>query len=211
MPPVKKRQYTSTIRKEQAEATRARIVEAAAELFGSQGYARTTINQIADRAGVAADTVYATFKSKGRVLTALIDRRLTSGQPLANVMDRPEALAVRDAATQRDQIARYVDFMRTVMREVAPVYEIMRSAAMVDEEMSSIYREMQGYRAANMRRVIEWIVAKGDLRLSIDDAVDVTWGMTAPELATLMSERGWAADRYWAWLEDTLARVLLDD
>jgi len=55
--PVKKRAYTSALRTEQAARTRRLIVEAAAELFVSAGYARTTIKEIALHAGVAPDTV----------------------------------------------------------------------------------------------------------------------------------------------------------
>ncbi|HZU80489.1 MAG TPA: helix-turn-helix domain-containing protein, partial [Acidimicrobiales bacterium] len=59
-----RRSYRSAVREEQAAATRARIVEAAAELFGADGYGRVTIRRIAEHAGVAPDTVYAIFGSK---------------------------------------------------------------------------------------------------------------------------------------------------
>src|SRR5689334_3288248 len=101
--PVKKRAYSSAVRREQAAQTRARIVEAAGTLFATHGYARTTIRQIADAADVAVDTVYSVFGTKARVLTALIDARLAPSG-VANVMERPEALAVRDETDQRRQI-----------------------------------------------------------------------------------------------------------
>src|ERR1035437_7106973 len=59
--PVKKRAYSSPVRQEQAALTRARILEAAGDLFVSRGYARTTIRQIADAANVSVDTVYVVF------------------------------------------------------------------------------------------------------------------------------------------------------
>src|ERR1700716_3556721 len=102
MGPVKKRSYTSIVRKEQAALTRSLIVDAAVDLFTSQGYARTTVRAIAERAGVAPDTVYASFGSKVRVLTAVIDSRLAPSG-VDNVMDRPEAVAVRDDPDQRSQ------------------------------------------------------------------------------------------------------------
>src|SRR3979409_1416813 len=102
--PVKKRSYSSAVRREQAPQTRARIVEAAGALFTSNGYARTTIREIADSAGVAVDTVYAVFGNKARVLTALVDARLAPTDGVANVMERPEALAVRDEPDPRRQI-----------------------------------------------------------------------------------------------------------
>ncbi len=69
--PVKKRSYSSAVREENAAQTRVRILEAAGDLFALNGYARTTIREIADWANVAVDTVYAVFGNKARVLTAL--------------------------------------------------------------------------------------------------------------------------------------------
>ncbi|PRC45630.1 TetR/AcrR family transcriptional regulator, partial [Mycobacterium sp. ITM-2017-0098] len=51
------RTYRSELRQQQAEATRARVLEAAAELFAADGYARTTLAKIAAAAGVSAETV----------------------------------------------------------------------------------------------------------------------------------------------------------
>jgi len=63
-----------------------------------------TVASIAARAGVAADTVYATFGNKARVLTAVIDERLGASSGAANVLDRPQAHAVRDDTDQRRQL-----------------------------------------------------------------------------------------------------------
>src|ERR1700751_1184408 len=51
------RSYRSELRQQQAEATRARIMGAAAKLFAADGYARTTLAKIALEAGVSAETV----------------------------------------------------------------------------------------------------------------------------------------------------------
>src|SRR5687768_16877194 len=118
---VKRRAYDSPVRKEQAAQTRARIVEAAGQLFLSQGYSRTTVRQIADAAGVAVDTVYATFGAKPRILTALIDERLSGGTGAVNVMDRPEALAVRDEPDQRRQVQLLARYFAGVVTSVGPV------------------------------------------------------------------------------------------
>ena len=64
--PAKKRSYSSAVREENAAQTRVRILEAAGDLFASNGYAGTTIREIADRANVAVDTVYAVFGNKAR-------------------------------------------------------------------------------------------------------------------------------------------------
>ncbi|MDT5195188.1 MAG: hypothetical protein QOH20_1942, partial [Mycobacterium sp.] len=50
------RAYRSEFRQQQAEQTRSRVLEAAADLFGAEGYARTTLAKIAAAAGVSAET-----------------------------------------------------------------------------------------------------------------------------------------------------------
>ncbi|HEX4984291.1 MAG TPA: helix-turn-helix domain-containing protein, partial [Ilumatobacteraceae bacterium] len=126
--PVKKRSYSSAVRQEQAARTRTRIVEAAGALFEANGYARTTIREIAEQADVASDTVYAVFGSKARVLTALIDARLAPGADVANVMDRPEARAVRDEPDQHRQVHLFARDMATTASRVRGVFEILRTA-----------------------------------------------------------------------------------
>ena len=102
------RKYSSAVRDEQAARTRARILDAASELFLERGYARTTMKDIADLAGVARDTVHAVFGSKARVLTALIDLRLVPDGSVASVTQRPDAQADqgRGRPTQADRAVR---------------------------------------------------------------------------------------------------------
>ncbi len=208
---VKRRSYDSPVRQEQAAQTRARIVEAAGELFEAHGYARTTVRQIAEGAGVAVDTVYATFGAKPRVLTALIDDRLAGGTSVANVMERPEALAVRDEVDQRRQIALLAHDLADVVSRVGPVFEIMRTAASVEPAMAEVYAEMQGYRLENMRHAIRWIAARGPLRLPVARAAETLWALAAPDTARLLVQsRGWSTKQYGDWLADVLTRVLLE-
>jgi len=76
---VKARPYHSPVRREQAARTRQRILDAAGALFVAHGYGTTSIRQIAAAAQVAPDSVYATFGTKARLLTALLDIRLAPG------------------------------------------------------------------------------------------------------------------------------------
>src|SRR5688500_12472621 len=68
-----KRTYEMANRTRQASETRRRIVEAAAVLFASKGYASTSIASIAEAAGVAVPTVYASMRSKANILREVID------------------------------------------------------------------------------------------------------------------------------------------
>jgi AcrR family transcriptional regulator len=209
---VKKRSYTSTVRQEQAAHTRTRIVEAAGGLFESQGYARTTIREIAEAAAVATDTVYAVFGSKARVLTALIDSRLASPSGVGNVLDRPEAAAVRDETDPRRQIHLFARDMAALSTRVRPVYEIMRTASAVEPEMATIFAEMDGYRLRNMRQAASWFAARGPLRVDVERAAETIWVLASPDVARMLCDaRGYSEAEYADWLEDALIRTLLPD
>jgi AcrR family transcriptional regulator len=71
---VAPRAYNSVRRELASIQTRDAILSAAVELFGSGGYARTTIAEIARRAGVATNTVYTSVGGKPDLVTALIER-----------------------------------------------------------------------------------------------------------------------------------------
>jgi len=207
--PVKSRSYESPIRREQAEATRARILDAASGLFEANGYGATTIAAIAKDAGVAADTVYKTFGTKSRVLTALIDRALAPAGE-ANVRDRPEAMAIRDETDQRQQIHLFAADMARLQQRVGPVFEILRTASGTEPTMVEVLAEMNRHRLDNMRGVVEWIRANGPLRMDTARAAETVWAVTSPDVARLLFDgRHWSKKRYADWLEDVLERTLL--
>src|SRR5512143_467828 len=97
-----KNQNKITLRQRQAQATRSMIVAAAQALFLEQGYICTTIEMIAERAGVAISTVYAIFGSKRGILRAIRDtwhershirEVLSNSQPSSKPEARLEQLA----------------------------------------------------------------------------------------------------------------------
>src|SRR5688500_15592525 len=68
----KGRQYSSTLRAEQAAATRARIVDAAVELLQLNDVSAITMQDVADRAGVAVRTVYRAFPTKDDLIDGVL-------------------------------------------------------------------------------------------------------------------------------------------
>src|SRR5918996_4055938 len=65
-----KRPYRKRRRAELEDQTRLRITEAAVELHGRVGPARTTISAVADRAGVQRATVYRHFPDEDALFAA---------------------------------------------------------------------------------------------------------------------------------------------
>lgn len=64
------RRYQLRKRADAMEATRRRITEAAVELHGTLGPARTTMTAVAERAGVQRQTVYRHFADEGELFGA---------------------------------------------------------------------------------------------------------------------------------------------
>jgi hypothetical protein len=63
-----------------------------------------------------------------------------------------------------------------------------------------------------MGQFVSWLAANGPLAggLTEDDAAAIAWTMTSPEVHGLLRvARGWSAERYAAWLAQSLARRLL--
>jgi AcrR family transcriptional regulator len=207
-----KRKYSSVVREEQAARTRTRILDAASELFLEHGYAGTTMKDIAAQADVARDTVHAIFGSKARVLTALIDQRLVPDDSVANVTQRPDALAIRDEVDQRQQIELLARFIAGISTELRPVFEILRTASAVEPEMAKVFEEMDRFRLKNMQTYARWIAARGSLRVSTRRAGEMIWALASLDVARMLcDEIGWTESQHARWLADTLIRTLLPD
>jgi len=213
VPRVKtQRRYVSRVRQEQARRTHLRILDAAQRLFSEHGYAAATIERIAADAGVAVDTVYAVFRSKRAVLSGLMERQVGGDEQPIAMLDRPEPQSVRREPNQRRQLARFVAGVTDAIERSRPIDDIMRSAAAIDPEISTLRGNTQEERFRNMTTLVRWMTANGPLRRerSVEEAAAIVWTLTSPEVHRLLRvDRGWSKERFRDWLGDTLARTLI--
>jgi AcrR family transcriptional regulator len=91
--------------------TRARLIEAAAEVIGEKGFERMTLEEVAARAGMTRGAIYGNFKSKDELLLGFVESRwkpiappLLKGAPLKDQL-RVIALATARAADERRGMA----------------------------------------------------------------------------------------------------------
>ena len=209
---VKRRSYDARGRRARAEGTRRQILEAAHELFVDRGYAATTMTAVAERAGVALDTVYASVGRKPAVVRALVERALSGATSPVDAEQRDYVRAIRAEPDARRKIEQYALALASVHARLAPVHLVVRDAGTADPELAAQWQAVSDRRADNMRRFVADLASTGSLRPGLDHetAADTIWATNSPEVYDLLvRQRGWSADRYTAWLTDTWVRLLL--
>jgi AcrR family transcriptional regulator len=197
-----------------APRTRRRMLEAARELFVLNGYGATTLKEIADRAGVAVQTIYFTFGNKRVLLKELVDVAIAGDLEPVATMDRPwfqEALA---APTAESHLRLHVSGTRGILERVAPILEMLRAAASADPEIAGQWGDDADPRFAVHLEAARSLVAKpgARARVTAEHAADLLFGVLSPELyQVFVRDRGWSPGQWENWAGDTLVSQICQE
>src|SRR6266446_1804990 len=206
MPKIKKRLYKSLVRQRQAGDTRLRIVEATRQLLQSEGYAGMTVEGIAQRAEVSAQSVYAIFKSKTGILTELLDQS-TSGADYEDAVRR--AMSAEHPETRLRLAA---PIARQIHDAQSATFDLLRGAGVVAPELAKLEQQRESLRYERQERMIISLRRAERLQPALDHASarDIFWMLTGRDVyRMLVREREWSSQKYQDWLADTLVRSLL--
>lgn len=99
------------------QGTREAIMDAATELFAARGVTSTSIDDIAERAGIAKGSIYYNFESKAGLVEAIMAR---NSELLAEALER--ATAARSGSDLRDEVVRV---LLRLVREHASAARVM--------------------------------------------------------------------------------------
>lgn len=201
-------------RQRKARQTRRRILAAAAELFTRQGYAATTVQQVAEHADVAWQTVYAVFGTKAAILSAAFDVAVASDDEPVPVADRPFEQAIRQAADPREKAGILARHLRESAARTAGIVSVIESAAPTDPEIAALWRTLQDQGLRGVTLTASSLQQQGVLRpgLTITRAADILWLYIGPwSYRVLVTERGWNPDEYETWLTDALDTQLMSN
>jgi AcrR family transcriptional regulator len=209
----KRRTYRSPVREERARRTRLAVLAAAHESFVTRGYAATTIRAVAAAAGVSVPTVELLFGTKRALLGQVVDvARAGDDEPVA-LLDRPPARAAEAAGTTAEFLAAATAEIGVVAARVSAVQAVLAAAAVGDEEIAGLAREIDAQRRVIASWLVDGVHRRAGLRPGLDRerAVDAVWMLLDPVVHTrLTGDRGWSGDEFADWLADALARLLLD-
>lgn len=193
----------SSYRREQAEATKARIAEAARSLFARDGYSATSMDAIARQAGVGNRTVYAAFGAKREILNAICEEwlRRAGVRPLAE-----QVLGASDPGARLRGAAHWLTVLYATDFDVV---RILDSA--IDEDQET--RELLRGKLRGRNRVMDSLIAsvEPDLTVPVADAQATFRALAASGVyGELVVESGWSPQRFESWLADTLVSQLTD-
>ena len=185
---------------------------AARRLFIERGYAGTTIEAIAQEAGVAVETVYSAFGSKRALLARMVGVLVLGDEEPTPLLERLGPQRVRAERNQRRQVQLFAHDIGGILERIGPIVMVVRTASATEPEIAGLLRGILEGRLENITQFVRWLADNGPLRdnLSVADAADIVWAVTSPELHHLMRvDRGWPAERYQDWLTDMLTALLL--
>jgi AcrR family transcriptional regulator len=209
-----KRPYQSALRGAQAQSTREVIIAAATRLFVEQGYAATSIEEIAAAAGVSRATVFTSVGGKPTLLKAALDVAIVGDDEPVALPERPRSVAIRAEPDPRKYLALYAEVVTEIGGRLAGIYEAVRGAAGADPYTRGLWESHLTQRRQGAANVVGDVLRKGQLRLGVDReaAADIVWLLNDPGLyQMLVRRRGWTPGRYHAWLAETMIRQLLPD
>ena len=202
-----KRRYTSEVRNRAADATKARVLEAAKKLFTRRGIDGVTIAEIAEKAGVAAPTIYALYKSKDGILRSLMRAALFGPR-------------FQEARTKLDGVTDPVRLISLSAHVARAIYEsestelgLLRGASAFSPALRKLEQEFEAMRLEMQEEHVMLLFAKAKQRkgLKINEAQRILWMYTSREIyRMLVHEGGWTPDQYQQWLSDTLLSTLVN-
>ena len=150
-------------RQQQAQARRAQILEAALQLFASQGFAATSTKQIAQRAGTTEGLLYHYFPSKAGIMQALAQRRNEFALNVLLNAEAPAYILLPEMATQ----------VLLQMHQEAELLTMMLGEAQTNPEINQTGQVMMEGMITGFSAYLQQRIDAGELRSDLPIEVSV--------------------------------------
>jgi AcrR family transcriptional regulator len=195
-----------SLRARQAQLTKDEILAAARRLFAESGYSRTSVRDIAEAAGVSAQTVYDSIGSKQAIVARLNDL-IDEESGVAEIAERsagsldPEVLVSVQAA-----------IVRSILEHCGDIVRALVSGAAAEPELALVLREGHRRHVGGARRIVEQLqdLDALDPALTVDAAVDTLAASSDVTFALLLEDQyGWSLERIESWIVSTHRSLLL--
>ena len=197
-----------SLRERRAQLTRDEILRAARGLFAERGYARTSVRDIAQAAGVSAQTVYDSVGSKQALVSRLNDlidaeAGVAAIARAALGSDDPRAVAATSARVTR-----------SILEQCGDIVHALLTGAAAEPELAAALAEGHRRHVAGARRVVAALQRLDALAPGVDagEAAEMLAAVSDIKFAVVLSEDyGWSLDRIERWIAATSRALLLGD
>lgn len=183
-------------------ATRTAILDAARELFESNGYYGAGLEAVAKRAGVSRQAIYLHFSSKADLLTALHLHIYAT-----DVVPALERHPIWAAPTSLDALSASTAADAEIADRVWRIHEALAVARRMHPEVEATLRPREAERYGDLVRLGRWLRREGHLPTGMPVATfaDMYWGLASTgAFVNLVVERGWSVERFAGWVALTL-------
>jgi AcrR family transcriptional regulator len=190
----------------QAAQTRQDILDAALRLFVERGYTHTTVNDVAEEAGVALQTVYSSVGPKPAIVMALSD--------VVDEMAGRGELATRALAETdpRRMIAWAVHIPMQFSERCGDYLTALMSAAAVEPDAARALDEGRRRHLEGMRRMAEKLHASGALAPAVTvESAHAALSVTTWHATQFLAREsfGWDGPTWERWCVKLLTDALL--
>lgn len=202
-----KRPYAAPRREQAARATRLAVLAAARDLFVEQGWAATTVEQVARRAGVSRPTVFA-VGSKADLLRLARDLAMAGDDGALSVAQRESFLRV----TAEPDLGRRLDLLSVHVADVQARYArldaVLHQAAGADAELRALWETSEQQRRTGAALALTGV--EDALLPGLQRSVDLVWSLMASEpYRRLVLDSGWGHEAYVQWLARALRAAVM--
>lgn len=197
------RRYRSRLREQHAAQTRERILQAARQLFETEGFAGTKITAIAAQADVSVQTVYSAFGSKAGLVRALVEQMEESASA-AQWRDR-----IATESQPEKILEAFAQWTCAFFLASKPVLSAAQGAA---TELADLTDQGNRHRRQALRSLIDRLDTMSAVRpdLPPEKAVDRAWLVTGVDTFLDATDAcGWSPQTYTSWLTETLVQQIL--
>jgi len=203
-------------------ATRQSVIAAAGRLFSERGYAASSIEAIAEAAGVAVPTVYAAFGNKRSILLGMLAASVNEAEPWTVIDDATallDEITGRFAEGLREQVAGVSDpaarvrkmmpLHISILARTADARRVILGAAAMEPEIQSLADQVYKHVYLSCQTTASLAIRGTGNDGRARRLADVIFAVASAHLFDLLTgQRGWSVAEYERWAIQTVTAAL---
>ena len=195
-----------SLRERQAQLTKDEILKAARRLFAERGYTRTSVRDIAEAAGVSAQTVYDSIGSKQALVARLND-----------LIDAEAGIGAIAGAAARSDDPKFVaatsaKITRSILENCGDIVHALVTGAAAEPDLETALAEGHRRHVGGAGMVVGLLRKLNALDDSVDAeaAAETLAAISDTQFALLLRDTyGWSLDRIESWISVASQTLLL--